>query len=252
VQDYLNVAIILAGGKSTRFNQELDCKHSLYVQKLLQPMINGLTVLQNAVMPFAKSECIDFIILSCCNADVASSIKDLNLTQKPIYFCNGGQTRFASLINAIAKLTEVKNNNNQNHKDSNINLLIHDGARPLVSAELIASVQKATALHQTCVVPVVKAVDSVKALQVNTNMLQSKMLNRDTIGLAQTPQGFNFAFLQSCLSKISMLSHEITDDVSIAQLAKQRSYFVDGSQQNIKITNKIDLDIANFLLSRVL
>ncbi len=252
LQKDLNVAIILAGGKSTRFNDNTDINGSTYKQKLLQPMSNGLTVLQNSFTAFAKTSCFNLVIVPSYNSDIINSLKRLKDLKTPIYFCEGGQTRFLSLVNAIEKLQQIKSQSYQNYQDCDINLLIHDGARPLVSTELIDSVKKATSLHKACVVPIVKPVDSVKILNNETQTLSSKLLNRDTIGLAQTPQGFNLAFLKDCLSKITDLNRQITDDVSLAQIAKQECYFIEGSRQNIKITSKEDLDIANFLLSKAL
>ncbi len=228
-----NIAIVLAGGNSTRFNSKC---------KLIHRLNNNLSVIQNTVSTFLYSHLIDKIIIVSSSKDVRQDISSLKQT-KPLLFTEGGQTRFASLLNAISCIK-----NELKIDKSLINLFIHDAARPLLTNALIQKLSQSLTTHNA-VIPVATISETVKSVNVNTSSILASV-NRDSLKLAQTPQCFYMPFFEECLNlaNIKKEDHRITDDASIVELAGKAVSYIEGEKTNIKITVKDDILFANFYL----
>ena len=126
-------------------------------------------------------------------------------------------------------------------------VLVHDGARPLVPEAVIRRVRSA-ARNTDCAIPAIPVTDSLRHLEDGIGPL-SEPVDRAAYRAVQTPQG---ASLWRMLEAYSLpYSETFTDDASVlADAGFENQVLVEGSPENIKITNPFDLEVAALLLSR--
>jgi 2-C-methyl-D-erythritol 4-phosphate cytidylyltransferase len=146
----------------------------------------------------------------------------------------GGERRQDSIYNGLAHLDH----------DTKI-ILIHDAVRPLVKNEEIEAVIKSTEEKGAAIVAspmklTVKKVDS--SLEI------IKTVPRHDLWMAQTPQGFKRDLLVNAYDKIKDSNEEFTDDAEVVEKAGHTVGIVSGSYDNIKITTREDLKLAELLL----
>lgn len=141
----------------------------------------------------------------------------------------GGPTRFHSVKNGLKQVP------------NEALVAIHDGVRPLVSKETI---RQAFDIAQRFgnAIPVISINESVRL----TDMSFSKMIDRNTVKLVQTPQCFQSSCIKDAYN-VNFTEH-FTDDASVLEHAGERIYLVEGNRENIKITTPQDLAIAQALL----
>ncbi|HZM29610.1 MAG TPA: 2-C-methyl-D-erythritol 4-phosphate cytidylyltransferase, partial [Acidimicrobiales bacterium] len=116
-------------------------------------------------------------------------------------------------------------------------ILVHDGARPLAPPDLFADVVAHVRAGADAVVPAVPVTDTVRS---RTN----GVVDRADLVLVQTPQAFRAAALRAAHAG----GGEATDDASLVEAAGGKVVVVDGSAENLKITNPHDLAVAEALL----
>jgi 2-C-methyl-D-erythritol 4-phosphate cytidylyltransferase / 2-C-methyl-D-erythritol 2,4-cyclodiphosphate synthase len=115
-------------------------------------------------------------------------------------------------------------------------VLIHDGARPMVSSALITRVIEALKTSDG-VVPVVSMVDTLK--RVDPAGVVGETVPRDNLARAQTPQGFRFSLVLEAHRKFA--GDTLTDDAAVLERAGSRVITVLGDENNIKVTTMDDL-----------
>ncbi len=76
-------------------------------------------------------------------------------------------------------------------------------------------------------------------------------IDRKKLRMAQTPQMFRFGILKEALEKIIKLDMHITDESEALEYLGYSVRIVNGSSSNIKITNKDDIDLANYFLNQL-
>ena len=123
-------------------------------------------------------------------------------------------------------------------------VLIHDGARPFVTDEIICGVISALSTHNavTCAV---KLKDTVKQVDENGNVLSTP--DRNTLVAVQTPQGVNVSDYRAALESSVDLGR-FTDDMSVMEAAGHKPFTVPGSYENIKVTTPEDIALAEYLI----
>ncbi|MBO4818662.1 MAG: 2-C-methyl-D-erythritol 2,4-cyclodiphosphate synthase [Firmicutes bacterium] len=136
----------------------------------------------------------------------------------------GGERRQDSVRNGLAALG-----------DDIDYVLIHDGARPFVSKEVIERVKDALLLGSEGVVPCVRPKDTIRT--------KDKALVRSELYAVQTPQGFKLDILKKCYDKVTEDGIEITDDASALDYCGYKVDIVEGDYANYKITTPEDLPI---------
>ncbi len=154
----------------------------------------------------------------------------------------------------ISKLSDIVAGGNTRQESVNCGLnrlggeeyvLIHDGARPLVSADVIALVCNALQSADG-VIPAVKVKDTIKSVDENGMVLET--VPRDMLYSVQTPQGINVKKYREAIN-ITDIS-VFTDDASILEAAGMSVKIVDGDYKNIKITTPDDIGIAEYYLEK--
>ena len=122
-------------------------------------------------------------------------------------------------------------------------IAIHDGVRALATKRLILRAMLATEEHKA-VIPVIEVVDSYRQV-VNA---ESRIIDRSTLRIVQTPQIFEAALLRRAYE------HEydarFTDDASVVEAMGVNIALVEGERSNIKITTPDDMEYAQWLLHR--
>lgn len=124
-------------------------------------------------------------------------------------------------------------------------VLIHDGARPLVSAEIIDRVCSALS-DADAVICAVKVKDTIKRVDDKNTVLET--IPRDMLYNVQTPQGINVHKYREAIKSVNVSN--FTDDASILEAAGAVVKIVDGEYQNIKITTPDDIGIAEYYLEK--
>ena len=215
-------ALITAAGSSTRYGKN----------KMLEP-VQGKPLLIRTLERFLACGEIEEIIVTARSSD-KQTYEDLTRALDIVKIVTGGKQRIESLLNALnASCGDI--------------LITHDGARPLVTPdliiELIAWVKK-TGAAMTAVNPTatVKITD-------NQSMKIVRTLPRVKTWIAQTPQGYNREILKQALEKAVKEKYFVpTDDSEIvARMTSHDIVVVPGDHSNIKVTHRSDIAIANEL-----
>lgn len=142
---------------------------------------------------------------------------------------SGGNERYHSVKNGLRKITDAEL------------VAVHDGVRPLVSHQTIATAYKTAHRYQTAV-PSVQPAESLRML---TNE-SSRAVDRASYRMIQTPQVFSRKVLEEAYQQD--YTSFFTDDASLVEHAGYTIRLVEGNAANIKITNPQDLAVAEALL----
>jgi 2-C-methyl-D-erythritol 4-phosphate cytidylyltransferase / 2-C-methyl-D-erythritol 2,4-cyclodiphosphate synthase len=213
-------AIIAAGGRGLRFGGSSP-------KQLLT--LGGRPILARSVDAFVACDVISEIVVAL-PADLAAAPPSyLEQRGKPVTVVSGGVERRTSVANAFARVSELAEI-----------VVIHDAARPLVSADLIRRTV-AAASETGAAIAALRAHDTVK--QTNGAGAITATLPRERIYLAQTPQAFRVPVLRDALRLVG----EATDEAMLAEQAGHTVRVVDGDPRNLKITTPDDLMMAEHL-----
>ncbi len=142
----------------------------------------------------------------------------------------GGDTRTASVKAGLEALAE--------HKPDLV--LIHDGARPYLSAQVIDRVLAMLESHQAAV-PALPIVDAVKTLDGDA-------VERDNLKRVQTPQGFHFDDIYAAYQNLGA-NAKFADDIEVARNAELSIGFCTGDEDNIKLTYEQDFKRMDTMIS---
>ena len=210
--------ILLAAGKSERTN--LGYNKMMYRYK-------DHYLIEYPLQRFLHHKEIDEVILVCNKNDYHELLK-LHL---PCKITIGGNTRTESVKNGLDLVTNKK-------------VIIHDGARCLISESLISRSVK-NAKQYKASLACIKLSDSLKEKvdkQVNS-------LNRENYLLAQTPQCFTTSLLKEAYKKAK--NYDYFDDVSLVEaLLNIKAHYFLGERLNMKVTYENDLEIIKYLIDK--
>jgi 2-C-methyl-D-erythritol 4-phosphate cytidylyltransferase len=150
----------------------------------------------------------------------------------------GGATRSDSVRRALAAAGEG---------DS---VLVHDAARPLLTVELARATIDALQGDDDAdaAIAAVPVTDTIK--RVNDQGAVSETVERRSLWGVQTPQVFRREALERALSVSDELLATATDDASLVERGGGRVIVVRASEENLKVTTALDLQVAEMLLSR--
>lgn len=124
---------------------------------------------------------------------------------------------------------------------------IQDGARPLITWQVIDRVVRAAHTHGAAI-PCVPVKDTIK---VGSGGVVKETPDRATLFAAQTPQVFDFDLLRAALKKAELEDYAVTDDASAVEYMGMNVKIVEGDERNIKVTTPMDLKIAEMLLEEM-
>jgi len=213
-------AIITAAGSSSRMRGR--GKKELTILK-------GRTVLDRAVLPFVLSEEFDHIIVTYPEGKLDAVRKALHRINFPILYIQGGSTRQESVFNALKELNRIETDL----------VLIHDGARPYISVDLILRVLNET-IDRGNSTPVTPSVSAMKVLNQQGD-IEHHLVRSRTVS-AQTPQGFSFPEILEAHEKALKDGSSFIDDSEVWSVYIGPAHTVPGDPGNEKITYPRDLE----------
>lgn len=227
-----NIALIFAGGTGQRMNNKTKPKQFLE--------LHGKPIIVYTAEHFQYHEKIDEIIIVCISEWInycTELVKKYNLN-KVCSIVPGGSTGQESIFNGVRKAAELF--------PSQSVILVHDGVRPLINAEIISNCIEKT-VESGSAITVAPAVETVVINDRNNDV--TEILDRSKCMLARAPQCFILGELYSAHKKA--ISENKTNFIDSASLMKYYGYdlfTVDGSAENIKITTPIDFYIFRSII----
>ena len=217
-------AVIVAAGSSCRM-QGTD--------KIMASMC-GEPLIAHTIRAFQECSGISQIVL-VTREELLSPMRRLcqvNGFDKVSGIVPGGSSRAESVSRGLDQLADARL------------VAIHDGARPLITPEIIAkTIEKAAAFHAAA--PAVPVKDTIKTAE---NRIVTGTPDRASLFAVQTPQVFDFDLLRGALQRALEQSLPITDDCSAVEAMGMSVYLTDGSDENIKVTTPTDLLLAEAIL----
>lgn len=220
-------AIILAAGKGSRMNSDTK-------KQFME--IKGKPVIWYSLFAFEKYG-VDQIVLVTAKEDIEYCRKEIVEKygfSKVTDIVAGGKERYDSVYSGLKKAT------------GDI-VMIHDGARPLVSHEIIDRCVQGTLDYGACVAGV-PVKDTIKT--VNEDKIVTDTPDRSRLWITQTPQSFMYELVKTAYDKMQKSEDEnITDDAMVVErFSEHKVRFVEGDYANIKVTTPEDIFIAEILM----
>ena len=217
-------AVIAAGGSSQRMGK---------VDKLFAPL-GGKPLLARVIDVFQSCASVQQIVVVLGQQNMESGKKLLAEQgwSKAIDLCPGGERRQDSVSNGLSRLSDCDW------------VVIHDGARPLVTVDLIDRGLEA-ARETGAAIAAVPVTDTIK-MALDDGFVQGTP-PRQSLWAVQTPQVFRFDIITKAYQQVK---YEVTDDATLVERLGYRVKLYMGSYDNIKVTTPDDLALAELLWQR--
>lgn len=206
--------IITAGGSSSRFKGQ---------NKLLYE-VAGKTIIEATVEKFLLLEFVDEIILSA-NSSIIDILNKIFSKYSKVKIVLGGETRQQSVYNGLKTCSDCSY------------VIIHDGARPFITENVIKNCLN-KAKNTAAAIVAVKTIDTIKI--VDENMVIKSTPDRQFLWNAQTPQIFDYKLIADLHEKYK--DKNFTDDSLLCEYANIPVSIVEGDYSNIKITTLKDVE----------
>jgi|LSQX01.2.fsa_nt_gb 2-C-methyl-D-erythritol 4-phosphate cytidylyltransferase/2-C-methyl-D-erythritol 2,4-cyclodiphosphate synthase len=230
------IAVIVAGGAGTRVGSKVPKQFLPY---------KGKTVLEHAIVPFLMSEKVDgvVVVIPEQNKKEFDAIFDRlsSYSTKPIGVTIGGESRQESVKNGLDYISNM-----EDAIDEWI-VIIHDGARPNITIDVIDENIETAKKHKAAVT-VVEATDTMRIISQkslkskgNCPIMRSETLPRKLVYNVQTPQTFQKKIIEKALKNADEKGIVGTDDSMLVDMLGVNPIMVKGKHDNIKITRKEDL-----------
>ena len=230
-------AIILAAGQGKRMNSKIQKQYML---------LNGLPILYYSLKCFEDSFVDDIVLVVGKGEEEYCKENFINKYgfKKVRAIVEGGKERYHSVANGIETI----------NWDCNY-CMIHDGARPFVTRDILERALKTVKDTKACVVGM-PIKDTVKIVDDNKDVESTP--TRSKVWQIQTPQSFEFGLIKNSYQQLISLEEklisngtQITDDAMVVEyFTDTKVRLVEGSYQNIKITTPDDLYIGEEILQK--
>ncbi|MDO5734058.1 MAG: 2-C-methyl-D-erythritol 4-phosphate cytidylyltransferase [Eubacteriales bacterium] len=233
--------IIAAGGSSERFKSGAEPEQA--EPSKITSKLAGRLVIEWSLAAFAASAQVDGYIVVANPQDIRQLQALLRTAEHPklIDIISGGETRQESVFNAISYLSGIVD------EPEKALILIHDGARPLLSLadleKVISQLSKERCGAGLCT-PVY---DTIRRYS-KTDPERTRVIPREECFLMQTPQGAPLKILAVAAKAARHEAKLYTDDLALLEAIGYPVRLVQGSRDNLKITTYADLKLAEFYL----
>ena len=219
-------AVIVAAGSASRMGG---------IDKVMAPL-NGEPMIVRTVRAFQNCDAISEIVV-VTRQDLILPITSLCAQMDKVQaVVAGGSSRQESVhlgLNALSDKCKLA--------------AIHDGARPLISWQVIDRVVRAANTYGAAA-PAIPVKDTIKVVQGG---VVKETPDRASLQAVQTPQVFDFDILRGALKKAKQDGAQVTDDCSAVERMGMAVKIVEGEERNLKVTTPLDLKIAPLLLEGV-
>lgn len=224
------VAIVLAAGQGKRMGGQVAKQYLLIEEKPL---------LYYTLQAFEKSMVEEVVLVvgrgeeAFCQSEI---VDRYGFTKVACVIC-GGAERYHSVYEGLKQIKDAEY------------VLIHDGARPCITKELINKTIEEVKKKKACVVGV-PVKDTIKVVDESGAVVKTP--NRNTLMITQTPQAFTYEMVYKAYRKLEQSNVEnITDDAMVVEtMLAETVYMIPGSYTNIKVTTPEDLEIAAQFLGK--
>ena len=210
-----SVALIVAAGRGHRFGGEMPKQYT---------QLDGAPVLRHTVMAFLSQPKIDHVrvVIHPDDMDLYEAATEGLGLKTPIF---GGEERQDSVRLGLQQIAD----------DAPDFVLIHDGARPYISADVISRVLDALG-SAAGAIPTLPLTDTIKRV-IDGKIVATE--DRFELWRAQTPQGFRYSDILNAHLKLT--GQSLTDDAAICEAVGLTVVRVDGDDKNVKITTLSDI-----------
>lgn len=218
-------AVIVAAGNSERMGENK-----------ITMELGRMPVIAHTLAAFQDSPVVDEIVV-VTREDMIEEISEICKKygfDKVSKVIRGGATRMESALEGVSAV-----------KSAAKLIAIHDGARPLVTQELIVRTVAAAKKYLSAV-PVVKSTDTLKTVNSDGYIVGS--VDRETTVRVQTPQVFDAMLIKGALTNAVKRGALLTDDCSAIESMGAKTYTVMGDENNIKLTTARDILVATSIL----
>ncbi len=216
-------AVLVAGGQGLRMGMNQN-KQFIQLQKK--------EVIAHTISVFEASDCIQEIILVTAKQ---------NMEQMQALSIQYGWRKVQKIVVGGAERQDSVWCGLQELKAESEIVLIHDGARPFVTENMIQESIKQAKEMGACVVGM-PVKDTIKVCDKNQIILDTP--NRQTLWQTQTPQTFQKELIKKAYAYAKEQDYQGTDDSSLVEYLGESVLMIKGSYDNIKITTRDDLLIA--------
>ncbi|MEZ7865522.1 MAG: bifunctional 2-C-methyl-D-erythritol 4-phosphate cytidylyltransferase/2-C-methyl-D-erythritol 2,4-cyclodiphosphate synthase [Rhodospirillales bacterium] len=214
-----SVALIVAAGRGHRFGGEMPKQYT---------QLDGAPVLRHTVMAFLSQPKIDHVrvVIHPDDMDLYEAATEGLGLKTPIF---GGEERQDSVRLGLQQIAD----------DAPDFVLIHDGARPYISADVISRVLDALG-SAAGAIPTLPLTDTIKRV-IDGKIVATE--DRFELWRAQTPQGFRYSDILNAHLKLT--GQSLTDDAAICEAVGLNVVRVDGDDTNVKITTLSDIQASD-------
>ena len=219
-------AIVLGGGSGSRMGAEIN--------KIFLPL-RGIPTIVRAIAPFTGLTAGVVVVARAQEVTLMrDTVRRYGLGNAVLDVVPGGEDRQASVAQGLKALpTDAEG------------VLIHDGARALVTVDVIRRAIDSLANRGSGVASVA-VTDTIK--QADSEGLVLQTLDRRALRAMQTPQAFRTSELRQAHAVALMDGFLATDDAALLEHAGMPVYLCEGSRDNIKLTTAFDLRLASVIL----
>ncbi len=220
-----NTVIIVAGGSGKRMDSTLP-------KQFME--LDNKPVLMHTITRFYSFDNNIHIVLVLPHKQVSlwKSLCKMHNFELQHDIVEGGETRFHSVKNGLCTIM------------GSTVVGIHDGVRPCVSVETIKNCYQAAHSYGNAI-PVLPVNESVRMKENDTN----RSFDRSKLWLVQTPQVFRFEIIRGSFEQ--EYRESFTDDANVVESAGHEINMVDGNRENIKITTRSDLLVAEAFIKNL-
>jgi 2-C-methyl-D-erythritol 4-phosphate cytidylyltransferase len=197
--------------------------------------LSGRPLLQRSMQPFLDRADVHWVVVAL-PADLAAAPPHWLMSDRRVDIVAGGAERGDSVRNALAAVPA----------EADI-VLVHDAARPLVSAAVIERCVIAAADGRSAIAAV-PVIDTIKEVDEGGRITGTP--DRRALWAAQTPQAFPAEVLREAHARAAADGVAATDDAALVARYGGKVVVVEGAPENLKVTTPTDLAIAEALLGR--
>jgi len=198
-------------------------------------LLDGRPILLHSLERFDRSSLVDELVVVVRGGEEGRFNPGYYHFQKPVKVAIGGRERQDSALAGVRVLSEQLDL-----------VLIHDGARPFFSNNLLERLIEA-ATEYGAAVPGLPARETIRGF--DGEGFSTEELDRSRLFRVQTPQCFSYKILRRSLEEATAQGRYFTDDAgAVAAFSGVRAKLVPGEERNIKIATPLDLELAAALV----
>ena len=227
--------IVLFGGRGHRFEHfEPKQYYEIDGKSLLVHCLESIKIIDKLSQLIIVCEPTERVRVQ----DLITNMKSFG-SKPQVVFCDSGKQRSDSVLNGLRACLA-----------STEWVLIHDGARAFCPPGVFRSVCEHLLKFKVGIVPGLPLVDTIVQRDTKDKTFISNSLSRHNLSRVQTPQAFSYSQILSAYIEGKNNNFEGTDCSSYAILSGHQVKMIPGSEENIKVTSPIDLELAKYILRK--